>query len=411
MLRADASTELNILQLRKEESLTADMKSVIKLLTLDPENPAKMVGSFRYKVHEYPSDIDLYEDVNACCTLQESAEKIATRVQTMIKGLQKRRFTYLADFKAGIDDRYVVDIGHYDVETNTLSGYDQFHIMDQIGALYIRQLLTKEEAVEIIRMIPAHPSAYNYQKLRDAIRQHYILRWNAKELLQGYKNLRQGKTIRLVDALQQNTIVKIDLWALVDDRFMEVTNWYMLIAHENGKAIYLSEKPEDYQESLRKEIMLFKKPDFKKHMKLAKRMWLYAISIQDHDTIRKLYPLFSSPIAKLNQIQSEMEILIGMLEKLPRPPYFLMRKQMALFKTRISTVPDVYMDGETETAIFQHLDRARHSVDDHEKMADHLAKAREMLQEIVDKQAKRYMDKNLYRSTTLQWLLRFLQAK
>lgn len=407
----EASAELNILQFRKEESLTPDMKSVIKLLTLDPENPARMVGSFRYKVHEYPSDIDLYEDVEACCTLEESAEKIAASVQRMVEGLQKRRFTYLADFKAGVDERYMVDIGTYDVESNTLTGYDQFRIIDSIAVLYIRKLLTKEEAVAIIRMTPARPTAYEYQKLRDAVRQHYVLRWSAKELLQGYKKLRLGKKIQLVDALKQGTIVKADLWALIDDRFMEVTNWYMLVAHVDGKTAYLSEKPESYQESLRKEIMLFQNPDFKKHMKLAKRMWLYAISNKDHDTIQKLYPLFSSPVAKLNQIQSEMEILIGMLEKLPRPPYFLMRKQMALFKTRIGTVPDLYIDAGTETAIFQHLDKARYAGEDREKMSDHLTRARGLLQEIVDRQAKRYIDKNLYQSDTLRWLMKLLQRK
>ncbi len=411
LLKALAETELNILQLRKDESLTPDMKEVIDILTIDPKTPPQIVGSFRYKIHEYPSDIDLYEAIHGCCTFNTSINKIIDGLHSMIGKIQKRRYTYLGDFKAGIDERYFVEIGTFDPETGKLEGYDQYRIVQQIADLYTNKLLTKEEAIDIIKVVPSRPSAYQYQQLRDMVRERYILRWSTKELLKGYKMLSLRKRITLSEALSQGTIVKADLWALVDDRFMEVTNWFMLVAKVNGENIYLSEKPDMYQKSLKREIMLYKNPVFKKHMKLAKRMWLYAISEDDHYTIQQLYPLFSSPVAKLNQIQSELDILIKMITKLGNPPFHLIRKQIAQFKTRIGTVPDIYMNDEYEKQLFINLDKALYAKNSRDIILDSLENAMKIIEDIVDTQAKRYLRKNIPRNEILKKLMKIVHNR
>ena len=411
LLKALAETELNMLQLRKEESLTPDMKEVIGILTLDPETPPRIVGSFRYKIHEYPSDIDLYEAIHTCCTYNSSVQKIIEGIHGMIKRIQERRFTYLGDFKAGVDERYLVNIGDYDPKTDKLEGYDQYRIIQDIADLYTKRLLTKHEAVGIIKKVPSKPTAYQYQTLRDAVRERYIVRWTTKELLQGYKVLPLRKRITLSEALSQGTVVKADLWALVDDRFMEVTNWFMLVARIDGENVYLSEKPDMYQKSLKREIMLYRNPGFKKHMKLAKRMWLYAISKEDHYTIKKLYPLFSSPIAKLNQIQSELDILISMLKKLPSPPFYLIQKQIAQFKTRIGTVPDIYIDDDREKQVLSSLDKAINARKNRGAMIEGLTGAIGIIEDVVDTQAKRYISKNIPRNYILKKLIRIVHKK
>ena len=411
LLKAFSETELNILQLRKEESLTPDMKEVIDILTLDSDTPAKIVGSFRYKIHEYPADIDLYEAVRGCCSFNTSLEKIIKSIHKMLTKIKKRRFTYLSDFKAGIDERYFVEIGNYNVETGKLEDYDQYKIIQRVADLYTAKLLTKEKTIDIIRMVPAKPTAYQYYKLRDMVRENYILRWSVKELTQGYKMLPLRKKITLIEALSQGTVVKADLWAMIDDRFMEVTNWFLLVAKVNGKDTYLSEEPDMYQKSLKKEIMLYKNPGFKKHMKLAKRMWLYAISEEDHYTIQQLYALFSSPIAKLNQIQSELDILVNMVKKLSNPPFYLIMKQIAQFKTRIGTVPDIYLSDANEKQLFSYFDRALYSKNNTDTILDSLESCIEIIEDIVDIQAKKYLQKNIPRNELLKKLIRIVHKK
>lgn len=407
VFRAFIETEINILQPRKTESLTPDMKEVIDILTLDPKNPAKIVGSFKYKIHEYPADIDLYEGVHGCCSIDVTKRKMVTYFKQMADKIQKRRFTYLGDFKAGVDERYYINIGEYDPEKGAVEKYDADNIIHDIAKLYEAKLLSKTEAVELIKLVRTKPNALQYQELRDAIRAKYVLRWSLKEIMDGYKILPLKKRISLADAITQGTVVKADLWALIDDRFMEVTNWYMLTAEEKGETHYFSEKPDMYQKSLKREILLLKSPSLKKNMKLAKRMWLYAISKEDHYTIKQLYPLFSSPVAKLYQIQSELEILVNMLEKLPEPPYYLISKQIAQFKTRIGSIPDMYLSETEETGILRNLDEALRA--DKNKKRDllivKLEETFEIIRDIVDKKAKDYLKENIPKNKLVKILL------
>ena len=409
ILRAFVESEINILQLRKNESLTPDMKEVLDLLTLDPKKPPKIVGSFKYKVHEYPADIDLYEPVHGCCTVDSTKRKIVGAIKDMAKRIKARRFTYLGDFKAGVDDRYYIDIGTYDPEKKILKGYDQYRIVDAIANLYTRELLSKEEAIELISLVVKRPRSNEHQKLKEAIRQRYVVRWAIDELIKGYKMLPQGKKLYLSAALSHGTVVKADLWALIDDRFMEVTNWFMIVSNDSeGNSVYLSEKPDMYQSSLKRDIMLLKSPELKKHMKLAKRMWLYAISNNDSYTVHQLYPLFSSPIAKLYQIQSEIEILTSMLLKLKSPPLFLIEKQIALFKTRIGSVPDVYIGEDDEKKVLGYFDAAikEAKAKNAEDTAKHLDSAFVLIRDIVDAEAKKYLKKNIPHNKLLKLLLK-----
>lgn len=407
LLRAFVETEINILQPRKMESLTPDMRQVIDILTLDSRSPPKIVGSFKYKIHEYPADIDLYEGVYGCCTVEASKRKMAEYFKKMAGKIQRRRFTYLADFKAGIDERYYIDIGNYNPEKSAVEGYDADNIIHDIARLYEEKLFAKEEAVSLIRLVRTKPTAVEYQELRDAIRARYVLRWTLKEILEGRKSLPHGKEISLETAISQGTVVKADLWALVDDRFMEVTNWFMLTASDKGNTVYFSEKPDMYQKTLKREILMLKSPGLKKHMKLAKRMWIYAISKADHYTIKQLYPLFSSPVAKLYQIQSELEILIGMLEKLPEPPYHLISKQIAQFKTRIGSVGDAYLSGSDETRILRSLDKALRADKEKEKslVIEELTDTFELIRDIVDKKAKDYLKNHIPKNRLVKLIL------
>lgn len=402
---------MDILQLRKEESLTPDMRDVIHMLTIDAVNPPRIVGSFRYKIHEYPSDMDLFEAVSTCCSIETGSKSVVANIQDMIRRIQKRRFTYMSDFKAGVDKRYEVDIGTYHAKKQKLEGYDQYRIVESIANLYTQKLLDKREAAEMIRLVRAKPNAYQHHVLEEALRKRYVLRWTEKEILQGFKVLPLQSRMMLEDAIQQETIVKVDVWALVDDRFMEISNWYTIVAKVDGDNVYLSERPGEYKESLQQDIITYRDPLFRKHMKLAKRMWLYAISDKDDYTVRQLYPLFGSPVAKLYQVQSEMDMLIAMLRKLQSPPYHLIQKQIAHFKTRIGTVPDTYLDADSEKKVFQHLDTAIHGNKNRDKVIQGLEAALSIVSNTVDREALAYIRKNIPRNSMLRKLLHILRSK
>jgi hypothetical protein len=52
-------------------------------------------------------------------------------------------------------------------------------------------------------------------------------------------------------------------------------------------------------------------------LKVAKRLWLKATALHDDETLRILYPLYSSPACALSQISAESEVMRAMLRSLP----------------------------------------------------------------------------------------------
>ena len=100
-----------LLQTRPQKSLSLDTLEAIDIITLDKAYPPNIVGSFKYIVHEYPADIDMFESYKGCCSLEKVSKEIAEKFKEMANRIKSKSDIYLGDFKAGIDHRYYINIG------------------------------------------------------------------------------------------------------------------------------------------------------------------------------------------------------------------------------------------------------------------------------------------------------------
>jgi len=110
-----------ILNLRNPKSYSKSIRKIIDLITI--ENDVYPVGSQKYKIHGYPSDIDLMEKVKVCCDLVDTISYVSRHLKRIAKRIKKTDRIYLGDFKAGIDDRFNRNIGWINL-SNKLVGYD-----------------------------------------------------------------------------------------------------------------------------------------------------------------------------------------------------------------------------------------------------------------------------------------------
>lgn len=391
------TTNIDLLQLRNDRSLTLDAKNAIDILTLDPEFPAKIVGSFKYKVHEYPGDIDLFESYKGCCTLADTKKQIVSALKKVVRKILNSDIAHFADFKAGEDSRYKFNIGSYDMKTKRVIDYDLAFVKRKINELYADKLISLGRKKELLSLLKPFPTFKEHALLSDEIRKHYILRWTTDEILRGYKILPKDVKLTLCSAIAQKTIVKIDIWAYINERFVEVTNWFYLKSiSQKGQQIVISQDMDDYQVSLQKDITQFRIPELHMHMKLAKRLWVYAVSKNDHKTMEKLYPLFSSGAAKLYQIQSEVDTLNSMLKKMTHPPMKKMLHQIEEFKLRLATVREEYMKPGVEKRIYALIDLIiMQNNTDNKKLQECLAEIGDLLHQSVDKYVKAYLKATL----------------
>jgi hypothetical protein len=285
--------------------MTRELNEIVSTISLTKH--AHIVGSYSFIAHPYPGDIDMFEVYQGSGTPEHVARKIAKRFQKIGLGIQNRPETYLSDFKAGMDVRYQLDWNA------SLKQVEQY-----IAQLAQNKLLTPAEYKTYTHTLRTQSRADFYEKIREKI----ILRWNLEELIRGYKVLTLGKKFTLIEALQQQSVVKLDLITLVNGLYTEITNLFKLSAihPQTGEIVHLSQPDTDYRQSLQNDLQKYSDPVLKKRMKYAKRLWSLSVLNHNTDTLTKLRPLLESGAARLSQICSLIETTLILYEKLKTLP-------------------------------------------------------------------------------------------
>jgi hypothetical protein len=373
---------VNFLAPRSPEVYSRKTQELIDLVTIDKSvNP---VGSQKYKVHRYPGDIDIFEQVKVCCSLEEAQNKIVQHFQDLARNIYYTPNVYFGDFKAGLDHRYDINIGELDIEGKPIN-YNPRMIRLQVENLYEDSLITKKELEEFNEAIKPKPNREQWEELNDLKRRYYIVRWNLDEILRGYKLIgppSELEELTLAEAITHKTICKIDIWAPVMGNFMEITNFFLLVLQQplsggKYKDIPINIELGNIYSSLISDIKHYGSKAHRNSLKFAKRIWTLCSYINETETMRKLYPLFVSGAGILNQINSEIEVLVNLLEKIPRPPIDLIKEQVDRFKFRISQVYEFDLNEKVVNRLIDEIlltDNKSKMIENLEKIVKHLKK-------------------------------------
>ena len=262
--RADCS-RMEAPELLKEvtfQDFTESLKIVANLMSI--RSGARPSGSSKFVACAYPGDIDCCEDIvyPPSVTKQEAAEMLASRIKDMMHRVQLRPDIFLADFKAGFDQR-IRGLRDY----LTPSGKDEGDVPDSWPKKKFLELLQErhgkgeispENYQKILEMAEATPENLtagagdddgtsrapssifqgtdakdSWLRLHGAIGDLSKVRWKHRhEIGAGEIELYGGVKKTLVDAVSEGSMVKIDLWAPFTDRhgffkYTEVTNVFI----------------------------------------------------------------------------------------------------------------------------------------------------------------------------------------
>ena len=106
---------------RIASSYPTDIKEASYLIAFNPDKLMYYGSQAKKAMHLSSGDIDLLEQVKVT-----DAGALASKIQRIIKTIQSTRYTYLADFKSGVDTHYIVDIGT--IKNGKVVGYDKHTI-------------------------------------------------------------------------------------------------------------------------------------------------------------------------------------------------------------------------------------------------------------------------------------------
>ncbi len=384
-----------LLQTRPFNSLSLDTLEAIKLITLDQKYPPNIVGSYKYIIHEYPADIDMFESYESCCNREDAAKDVELKFKTIAKNLKERDNVYLGDFKAGYDNRFKILIGHIGAN-GTLINYNPIYIRKAIISLFNKKLLTEKEKDNWLLSVIDHPTLQEYMDLEEKIKSKLIVRWSLDEMIKGIKILPLNLELSLKDALTQKSIVKIDIWIYLNNRYIEMTNWYLLLYKntKTDKLENLSIKPEKYQSSLVKDLYYYNNPAINKYMKLAKRLWLFAVLKKNKKLMYNLYPLFSSGAAKMYQIIGEIDTIKSIIKKIEKPNYTTIFNNIEDWKTRLGTVMSDILPIQVAHHIYNRINDIITHKNDIENVLYGLDELHDKLNQYINRYVKLYFKRN-----------------
>lgn len=398
IIGGNAKTD-KLLKPKSLDSLTKSARDALNTLRLD-KSDFQIMGTFGLKNAPYAGDIDSQQFVYACCDKPSAVAQIVHYLQDTIRNVVKKKGYYLADLKAGLDIRYLIGIG--DLIGNKIKGYKiiNYHpveVAQKVKTLYQSGLLSNEEYKKLAKLIKPKLTKNDYEEIHEILRKHFVVRWTAQDILNGYKMLPKGVRLTLPEAIQQQTVIKIDIWGEVDGRFIEMSTFIVpVVRYSNGKKEIINGdmRMSEFDPAVRKEVDKFYAND--KVLKMAKRMFSLARFRQDNKVIQAVLPLLASSVGKISQIIGDADTANEMIQKLNNPPLDVLIPQFDNMKQRLSSIPDISFN---EDLLYRLIDTIVYSYQTLSKnQINELVEAlHEYLFNIINPIVKNYLKKlNLY---------------
>ena len=343
-------------QLRISDGFSEDVKKSINLIKFNQNLNLKPVGSFKYRIHSYPSDIDLFEKYEDCCDLEQTCAKLAAKFKKIAVLLKKQDTIFLGEVKLGFDMDTFVDYGELDYKNKKIKGYNYDNLKDYLVKMLDNKYISQITYKKLNTLLKNKPSMREFYIIHEEFRKLFILRWNINELSDGYKTIR-GKKITLEECFQHQTITKIDIWAPINNNYTEITNfYYILFKNKEGKTTFLCKELKNYKLSLDNDIGQYASTEFRNSLKVAKKLWIRSNLISNNKILEKLYPLFNSDCSKLNQVKEELKVVNDILTRyidktdnnlnrnFPYKVAPIIKGQVEGFKVRINDIFDINID-------------------------------------------------------------------
>jgi hypothetical protein len=309
----------NELARRPTISYPDEVLNFMKLLTVIESDTVDIFGSYIYKDQLYASDIDIYEEYNSLHDIVQTSETFFLHFKKMVKRVLSTPLVYYSETKCGIDERYNINIGECSSGVYKPSHY----LAKEVDSLYARNLLEKEDYDILQQTI--HKNKHggdDYDIVNFILRKYYILRWSSDEILRGYKLLRGNVRFKMIDGLQQDSLVKIDIWSYVNNKLLEITNVYLLSFTKNKKLhnIQAHNDPKSLTEQIEK---FYYSNMWYNPFKVQKRSFSYLRQAREspnfdpslEDILNRISEVVSGQISSLYQNKAEIDTTILLLEK------------------------------------------------------------------------------------------------
>lgn len=268
-----------------------DLVGAIKTIIADSSDDVTLFGSSVFKSLQYAGDVDILQYVDK--------KDMARDMQAIILKIRHKGYL-IGDIKAGYNDTYIPLIKYLGgINKCKVIDYDPKYLYDFIKS-------NKIEAFNNVDIPSKNEiNIKSWMKLHGIIHNLTALRWTPNEILNGVKYV-DKRPILLEKAVLDNTVRKIDMYAFINDRFLEITN--ILFTHEESNH---SSDDDIYQIKLNMLTYLYSdKPNYSKALK---RAYTLARIENKIEPLKKIYPYLNSNLNLLSNAATDINVLKTLL--------------------------------------------------------------------------------------------------
>ena len=352
-----------------------DVVDTLNHMSFTKGKDIKLMGSMPLRSQTYAGDYDAMEIVEVGGDRKHAVKEIVKRFQDAVRAVLSRPRTFIADIKCGSIDEWDIITEPYDAKKSA----------ENLQKLYKDKVVTTEQYLKERRLLRPASELTRLEMLyvRHEIR-HNIIRWNAREILNGSKTLVDGRHYTLEEAVQSRTMTKMDVVSWVqNNRFTDFSCIY--IFKNNGNIVNVGLE-QNVVQAMRDNMYTLKSTG--NYFKMAKRMFAIAKYQNKAKTIERLSPLFTGDLGRLYHVYGDIGTLESLFEMKEGVPYSEIKLEVDQFKGRLS---NVVLNGylKTEDKILEDIEKA----DSHRSMQTALAKLKDRLYVILQNNSKRYLMK------------------
>ena len=352
-------------------SFNSEIIKAVKTITYNEKNII-FAGSFIRKSFRDSSDIDLAETF-------DTDKQTLKGLQEIIKKILANKEYILLDIKSGLNPYFknaFLNLGY--IKNQEIHEFNHEKTINEIH--YFKNYIDKDDYNELLKLCQKNISLKNYFDLCEKIRKIITLRWEAKEILQGYKII-HNQPISLISTLS-TFIVKIDMAFSFNGFYTEISNVFSnKSALKYGRTFPpITPNPDEYSYCIKYNLLEFL--TFNKPLKALKRVYTLALTDDDKKLLHKLYPILISNVAILNKANSIIKTFISIIEKYGNKYNNEIRQQLNNLKVLIS---NIYEFNFNEMEIDKVFDNKKVSLEVLENVSD-------KFDNVINKQTNKLID-------------------
>lgn len=354
----------SILEQKNISNYRNKIKNTIKLISFDNFKP-QIKGTAGLKSQRYSVDIDLFSVIDYNNKdIKEVKREIRKEFYQIFKRLKNKDNIFFIDFKGGINP-YL---------------YQNFKTIKQIKEFYKnrKEQIPKEQYKKLLKL-------KGLSEVQDFGRKIYTLKWSLDELNKGKKTLPNGDIIKFDEILDDGTVIKIDILAIIDSIFWDITQIYEF--WNRGEPLFFNKTKlgEGIEESFKKELK------DKNYTKALKRLFSLARFKKDYPLIKKLTDIFNSNIGLVYKIYNNFDLLSTVFEKLDKKQIKNILEKMKDFIQINKELLGNVWDFNIPNKVFQLIEEITNS-NSLISIENKISKIYNLLKETTNKETKKIME-------------------